>query len=92
MPDYLLTVIQFHHSADYSLHRTQEGRQLKAILQLAELFYQREANPGQVDLAVSEAHHSLLQVIAEQLSVDLGHDLTSLENRVQPLLEKIRAE
>jgi HD-like signal output (HDOD) protein len=90
IPAQMLDAIHYHHSADYTLHSKQEARILKAILQLAELFYNRETDPGQMYLYGNEAQDALLDTICAELEIDRGNDLDELDNVLVPLYADIK--
>jgi HD-like signal output (HDOD) protein len=89
VPDTILEVIQHHHNPSYTIHKSPEVRILKAILQLAELFYMKEAIPERYELTGNPAESTLLDAICEQLEIDRGYDLSKLENRMAPILDTI---
>lgn len=90
VPPQMLDAIHYHHNRDYTLHKDKDARVLKAILQLAELFYNRETTPGQLDLYANQEQDELMDTICAELEIDRGNDLTEIDNTLVPLYAQIK--
>ena len=79
--------IEFHHNPDYKIHKSEETKYLKGILQLAELLYGFVSNRGTLSIAPDEASLSALSYI--QSMFEIGNtELGELTNVVHEALSE----
>ncbi len=81
----LLEVILHHHETDYDLHTDPVARQLKAILQLSELFWNRDMRPGASQLIHAEHDNKVVGRACAELGLETYH-LDELEDLVADAL------
>ncbi len=80
--------IEFHHNPDYSIHKSEETKFLKGILQLAELLYSFMSSRDILSLAPDEASQSALSYI--QSMFEIGNtELKELNKVVHEALSDI---